>query len=168
MPNLSPIQRERAGKVGLWFGLLFVLVFCGEGLGYAAWELAKTVPPSLPALFEMAGVAAVVGGVATVLLNWLLLDQFMQMAAELGELRQGLAVRQAAETQLASRVELQRRLRHDLRGALSPALLTADRLITHEDPRVRRAGEIMVRSVDRAASLLADPADANASPPADP
>ena len=45
-------------------------------------------------------------------------------------------------------------LRHDLRGALSPALMVADRLLNNADPAVRRAGEAVVRSVDRATALL--------------
>lgn len=51
-------------------------------------------------------------------------------------------------------------LRHDLRGALSPALLMADRLTTNPDPPVQRAGEVIVRSIDRATALIArkDPA----------
>ncbi len=55
-------------------------------------------------------------------------------------------------------------LRHNLRGALSPALMMSDRLIAHEDPPVRRAGEIVARSIDRATALIAatrrDPAPA--------
>ena len=45
-------------------------------------------------------------------------------------------------------------LRHNLRGALSPALMMSDRLIAHEDPAVRRAGEIVARSIDRATTLI--------------
>ena len=86
------------------------------------------------------------------------------MAAELDGLRAKLTVQQQLEQQLSTRAELQRRLRHDLRGALSPALLTADRLISHQDPKVRRAGEIMVKSVDRASALLADPVETGADP----
>ena len=47
-------------------------------------------------------------------------------------------------------------LRHDLRGILSPALLTAERLLAYEDPVVRRAGEIMVTTVERASARLAE------------
>jgi hypothetical protein len=47
-------------------------------------------------------------------------------------------------------------LRHDLRGILSPALLTAERLLGYEDPIVRRAGEIMVKTVERATARLAE------------
>lgn len=70
--------------------------------------------------------------------------------------------------------EVQKRLRHDIRGALSPALLTADRLLVHQDPAVQRAGDIVVRAVERASALLADapgepsPAPADANRPGDP
>ena len=47
-------------------------------------------------------------------------------------------------------------LRHDLRGILSPALLTAERLLGNDDPVVRRAGEVMVKTVERASARLAE------------
>ena len=47
-------------------------------------------------------------------------------------------------------------LRHDLRGILSPAMLIADRLQSHEDPAVQRAGEVVNRTVERAAARLAE------------
>ena len=43
---------------------------------------------------------------------------------------------------------------HDLRGILTPALLTAERLQLNADPRVQRAGEMLVQAVDRAADLV--------------
>ena len=46
-------------------------------------------------------------------------------------------------------------LRHDLRGALSPALIVSDRLIAHADPAIRRAGEAVARSVEQASALMA-------------
>ena len=45
-------------------------------------------------------------------------------------------------------------LRHELRGALSPALMVSDRLLRSEDPLIRRAGEAVVRSVERATALI--------------
>ena len=45
-------------------------------------------------------------------------------------------------------------LRHELRGALSPALMVSDRLLRNEDPLVRRAGDAVVRSVERATALI--------------
>lgn len=47
------------------------------------------------------------------------------------------------------------RLRHDLNGILAPALLTADRLQMHADPAVKRAGEILAETVERAAARIA-------------
>jgi pheromone shutdown protein TraB len=53
--------------------------------------------------------------------------------------------------------ETLRQLRHDLRGILSPALMTADRLLmTTEDPIARRAAEAMVETIERAEKRLAD------------
>jgi signal transduction histidine kinase len=43
---------------------------------------------------------------------------------------------------------------HDLRGILTPALLSAERLQLNTDPRVRRAGEVLVQAVDRAADIV--------------
>ena len=48
-----------------------------------------------------------------------------------------------------------RRLRHDLRGILSPALMTADRLLmTTEDPIAKRAAEAMIETVEAAERRL--------------
>lgn len=47
------------------------------------------------------------------------------------------------------------KLRHDLRGALSPALMVSDRLVDNPDPAVSRAGAAVVRSIERATELLA-------------
>ena len=60
----------------------------------------------------------------------------------------------ATEAQAAS-------LRHDLRGTLSPALIVSDRLAVSADPAVRKAGEAVIRSIERASALIA------ASRPAD-
>ena len=60
----------------------------------------------------------------------------------------------AADEALAP--ETLRRLRHDLRGILSPALMTADRLLmTTTDPGIKRAAEMMVETVERAEKRLA-------------
>ena len=45
-------------------------------------------------------------------------------------------------------------LRHDIRGILSPAMLTADRLLNHADPSVKRAGEVIIRTVERITGRL--------------
>jgi hypothetical protein len=60
------------------------------------------------------------------------------------------------ETRIRQLEETSSHLRHDLRGVLSPALMMADRLLKNEDPAIRRAGEAVVRSVERATTLLAE------------
>jgi hypothetical protein len=45
-------------------------------------------------------------------------------------------------------------LRHDVRGALSPALLMADSLRNNADPHVQRAGEMIGRAIDRVTDML--------------
>ena len=46
-------------------------------------------------------------------------------------------------------------LRHDLRGILAPAMLVGDRLTENPDPKVAKAGETVVRAVNRASDRLA-------------
>ncbi|HUB14928.1 MAG TPA: hypothetical protein VMB34_23465 [Acetobacteraceae bacterium] len=56
------------------------------------------------------------------------------------------------------RVELLERLvselRHDLRGAISPAALIADRLRQSEDPSLQRSGRTIGIVVDRVLAIL--------------
>ncbi len=65
-------------------------------------------------------------------------------------------------------------LRHDLRGALSPALILSDRLVASTDPAIRKAGEAVVRSIEQASALIAasktleSPGDGAARPPSEP
>ncbi len=60
-----------------------------------------------------------------------------------------------AEAQLLDQEQSMSRLRHDLRGILSPALLLADRLSMSGDPLVRRTAEAMISTVERAEQALA-------------
>ncbi len=60
----------------------------------------------------------------------------------------------AAEARVAELIRQASQLRHDLRGILSPAMLTADRLTTSQDPLVRRAAEAMISTVERAEERL--------------
>jgi hypothetical protein len=52
-----------------------------------------------------------------------------------------------------------------LRGILSPALLMADRLLAHDDPAVKRAGEVIARTVERATARLEPPAPVSPAAP---
>lgn len=45
-------------------------------------------------------------------------------------------------------------LRHDINGALTPALMVADRLRMDADPRIQRAGESIARSIMRVVDVL--------------
>lgn len=74
----------------------------------------------------------------------------------------------AAVAQLDSYRGYTAALRHDIRGVLSPALMMSDRLLNHEDKSVQRAGQAVVRSVERATALLATHKDALAADPAPP
>ncbi len=57
---------------------------------------------------------------------------------------------------------------HDLRGILSPALLTAERLQASTDPAVRRAGDTLARIVDRATAMVKGTLDFAGEVPAPP
>ena len=48
------------------------------------------------------------------------------------------------------------RLTHDVRGALSPAMLMAERLERHSDAGVRQTAEVIVRALERTAALCRD------------
>ncbi len=60
----------------------------------------------------------------------------------------------AAEARSETLARAASQMRHDLRGILSPALLTADRLAMSQDPVSRRAGEAMIMTVERAEQRL--------------
>ena len=46
------------------------------------------------------------------------------------------------------------KISHDLRGILSPAMLSAERLQMSQDPSIKRAGDTLVRAVERATDLV--------------
>ena len=60
-----------------------------------------------------------------------------------------------SEARLLDQEQVVARLRHDLRGILSPALLLADRLSMSDDPLARRTAEAMILTVERAEQALA-------------
>ena len=130
-----------------WLALVSALAACA-----GATTLAVAGPVSWLAL----AVASLAAGVITA---GLLERSVLQPVRRLS------VARREAEAALAGRIELQRRIRHDMRGALSPALLLADRLLNHADPAVKRTGDIVVRSIERAASLIEESDEAAAAPP---
>lgn len=114
-----------------------------------AVELAIRAPGQPEAVAAIAAIAATIL-VYLGLTLWMVRPVRDQQAALRDQLRlaeQGRARLDALEANTSS-------LRHDLRGILSPALLTADRLLSSEDRIVKRAGEMMVRAVERAEERL--------------
>ena len=65
----------------------------------------------------------------------------------------GLQARWQA-ARLAAATATLRRLGHDLRGILAPALLAVERLEDHSDAAVRRAAETAIRAIERATAAL--------------
>ena len=47
-----------------------------------------------------------------------------------------------------------RKLGHDLRGMLSPAMMVAERLQNNPDPAIKKAGTIILESLDRAVAAI--------------
>jgi signal transduction histidine kinase len=74
----------------------------------------------------------------------------LELAAMQNELRAALW-RNARLAALGTAVA---KISHDLRGILSPALLTAERLQMNAEPSVKRAGDVLVRTVERATELV--------------
>lgn len=78
------------------------------------------------------------------------------------------AMGQSAVDQQARIVTLEaefRQTRHDIRSALVPAMLAADMMRTHADPKVRESGNSVVRSVERVLARLNAASDLLASRP---
>ncbi len=150
-----------APEIAGCFAILMIPTLCGL-LGYEMSNHFRM--PDDPASYLAACVISllIISG-STGLLHWLLLRRMRQ---QITTLQQEAAMAQRAHVAMTARADAHRQLRHDLRGALSPALLTADRLLTNSDPAVKRAGEIMVHAVERAAALMADPPpESGISPP---
>ncbi|TLU73852.1 ATP-binding protein [Lichenicoccus roseus] len=59
-----------------------------------------------------------------------------------------------AEQALVQRDATMSKLRHDLRGILSPAMLMADRLSGSVDPIARRTAETLIKTIERADAAL--------------
>jgi signal transduction histidine kinase len=68
--------------------------------------------------------------------------------------RQERRLAQWRAARLAALVAVVGKMGHDVRGALSPGLLMAERLSTSTDPLVPRVAESVARSVDRATELI--------------
>jgi signal transduction histidine kinase len=81
-------------------------------------------------------------------------DEISVAAHELAAMQHELRAALWRNARLAALGTVVAKVSHDLRGILTPALLTAERLELNADPRVQHAGEILVTAVDRAADLV--------------
>lgn len=81
-------------------------------------------------------------------------DEIAVASRELAALQQGLRGALWRNARLAALGAAATRVSHDLRGIFSLALMTAERLQKHADPKVSHAGDVLVRAVERASDLV--------------
>ena len=81
-------------------------------------------------------------------------DEMAVAGRELAAMQRDLRAALWRNARLAALGTAMAKVSHDLRGILSPALLTAEALQMNPEPAVRRAGDTLVRSVDRATDLV--------------
>ena len=153
---------------------LLLISLLGAGLAFsAAFETLALLGLGVPMLLGAVIAAASAGLVLHAALDWkverpnaVLQAQLLAMQASGGN------ADAAAQAHIAEVEARAAALRHDLRGVLSPALMVTDRLLSHPDPAIQRAGQAIVRSVDRATALIQASkegvATAAATEPADP
>ncbi len=81
-------------------------------------------------------------------------DEIAVAARELAAMQQELRAALWRNARLAALGTAVAKISHDLRGILSPALLTAERLQMNQEPSIKRAGDTLVRAVERATELV--------------
>jgi signal transduction histidine kinase len=81
-------------------------------------------------------------------------DEITVAAQELAQMQHELRAALWRNARLAALGTVVAKVSHDLRGILTPALLTAERLQLNADARVQRAGETLANAVDRATDLV--------------
>lgn len=81
-------------------------------------------------------------------------DEISVAGRELATMQHELRAALWRNARLAALGTMFAKVSHDLRGILTPALLTAERLQLNADPKVRRSGELLVQAVDRASELV--------------
>jgi signal transduction histidine kinase len=81
-------------------------------------------------------------------------DEIAVAGRELAAMQHDLRTALWRNARLAALGTVVAKVSHDLRGILTPALLSAERLQNHPDPRVQRAGGVLAQAVDRATDLV--------------
>lgn len=93
-------------------------------------------------------------------------DEISVAARELAQMQHELRAALWRNARLAALGTVVAKVSHDLRGILTPALLTAERLQLNSDAKVQRAGETLAQAVDRATDLVRSTLDyAREGPP---
>lgn len=80
-------------------------------------------------------------------------DEMAVAGRELALMQQELREALWRNARLAALGSAVAQVSHDLRNILSSAMLAADRLSSCEDPAIRRAGDVLVRSIERALEI---------------
>ena len=124
----------------------------GAGLAFAAaCATLALMGLGVPMLIAALAAAAAAG----LVLPAVLLSQAARPVAALQERIEASEASAAAMAARLSDVETRAAsLRHDLRGVLSPALMVTDRLVNNPDPSVQRAGQAVIRSIERATAII--------------
>ncbi len=81
-------------------------------------------------------------------------DEMAVAATELAAMQRDLRTALWRNARLAALGTAVAKVSHDLRGVLAPAMLTAERLQASEDGSIRRSGDMVMRTVDRATELV--------------
>jgi signal transduction histidine kinase len=81
-------------------------------------------------------------------------DEITVAGRELAAMQHELRAALWRNARLAALGTVVAKVSHDLRGILTPAMLTAERLQANPDPKVQRAGEMLAQAVDRATDLV--------------
>jgi len=121
----------------------------------------------VPMLLAALAAAAAAG----LVLHAVLLAQVARpMAALQGRVDDGASSAAAMAARLSDVEARAASMRHDLRGVLSPALMVTDRLLNNPEPTVQRAGQAVIRSIERATSIIqaSKPEAAAAAPSTEP
>lgn len=80
-------------------------------------------------------------------------DEIAAAASELATMQRELRAALWRNARLAALGTAVAKVNHDLRGVLSPAMLTAERLQMSDDPTAKRSGDLLVRTIERATEL---------------
>ncbi len=154
---MAEIPQTPAAAVGPLRRLLALACLAALAAGGAVAILGGAAAGALAAALACAVVVAVAG-------NLLLVRPMLRLAgsghevARTGQAMAGVAhdlrLAEWRQARLGAIAMGAGKVSHDLRGTLAPALLAAERLQLHSEPSVKRAGDILVRAVERATDLV--------------